>query len=168
MIVSWAWLDLCRWFKHCRQKLWRHGRCFGSKYMSAHSGQETSSRRLWGNVLISMVYPSFLRREREQWLKFSEFDSKQWSLLTSFLFKAFPEFVRHFMIVFSIASANQGSLSLMHVMTWFVMIPKNVILRLLLISSWREVILLSCWRDEFAFNPNFCLLSFEQTNKFHK
>ena len=87
--------------------------------MLVHTGQETSSRRLWSNVLISMVRPSFLRREREQWLKFSEFDSKQWSLLTSFLLKAFPEFVRHFMvvmIVFSIASANQGSLSRMHVL----------------------------------------------------
>ena len=126
LIVSWAWLDLC---KHCRQKLWRHGRCFGSVYMLVHTGQETCSRRLWGNVLISMVRPSFLRREREQWLKLSEFDSKQWSLLTSFLLKAFPEFVRHFMIVmifFSIASANQGSLSRMHVLAWFVMIPKNV------------------------------------------
>ena len=86
--------------------------------MLVHTGQETSSRRLWSNVLISMVRPSFLRREREQWLKFSEFDSKQWSLLTLFLFKAFLEFSTYFMIVmivFSIASANQGSLSLKHV-----------------------------------------------------
>ena len=45
--------------------------------MLVHTGQETSSRRLWSNVLISMVRPSFLRREREQWLQFSEVDSKQ-------------------------------------------------------------------------------------------
>ena len=57
--VSRPWLDLCQCFKHCRQKLWRHGRCFGSVYMLVHTGQETSSRRLWGNVVISMVRLSF-------------------------------------------------------------------------------------------------------------
>ena len=54
--MSRPWLVLCQCFKQCRQNVCRHGRCFGSVYTLVHTGHETSSRRLWSNVLISMCF----------------------------------------------------------------------------------------------------------------
>ena len=56
LIVSRPWLVVCQCFKQCRQNVCRHGRCFGSVYTLVHTGHETSSRRLWSNVLISMYF----------------------------------------------------------------------------------------------------------------
>ena len=56
LIVSRPWLVVCQCFKQCRQNVCRHGRCFGSVYTLVHTGHETSSRRLWSNVLISMCF----------------------------------------------------------------------------------------------------------------
>ena len=55
-MVSQPWLVLCHCFKQWRQKLCKHGRCFGSVNMSEHTEQDTSSRRLWSSVLISMSF----------------------------------------------------------------------------------------------------------------
>ena len=52
--MSRPWLVLCHCFKQCRQKLCKHGSCFGSVNMSEHTEQDTSSRRLCSNVLIFM------------------------------------------------------------------------------------------------------------------
>ena len=45
---------LCHCCKQCRHKLCKHGSCFGSVNMFEHTEQDTSSQRLWSNVLISM------------------------------------------------------------------------------------------------------------------
>ena len=178
LIVSRPWLDLWQRFKHCRQKLWRHRSCFGSVYMLIHTGQETSLRRLWSNVLISMVRPSCLRREREQWLRV-RLRVRIWlETMNSYefvLFCFFP-FVSFFGICYSCffhCISQSGILvsKACHGMScheyWFPRISPPGIW-LLLISFCRQVILLSCWRGEFAFNHKFCLLSFEKTDKFHK
>ena len=169
LIVSRPWLEMCQCFKHCRQKLWRHGRCLGSVYMLVQTGQETSSRRLWSNVLISMASPSFSRRERAQWLEFSEIDSKQWSHLT--LFSFFKAFFGICYGCFSTASANQGSLSLKYVMEWFFINTDSQDIThiwLLVISSWRQLLLLSSWREEFSVNHKFfCPLSFALRRRTH-
>ena len=56
LIVSRPWLVVCQCFKQCRQNVCRHGRCFGSVYTLVHTGHETSSRRLWSNVLTSIYF----------------------------------------------------------------------------------------------------------------
>ena len=53
-MVSRPWLVVCHCFKQCRQKLCKHGSCFGSVNMSEQTEQDTSSRRLWSNALISI------------------------------------------------------------------------------------------------------------------
>ena len=65
VIVSRPWLGLCQCFKHCRQKLWRHGRCFGfCVYVSAHWTRNffTKIVRQRCDIHGSSV---FLRRQRE-------------------------------------------------------------------------------------------------------
>ena len=71
------WLFVCHCFKQCRQKLCKHGRCFGSVNMSEHTEQDTSSRRLWSNVVMSM---SSLETGK-QIKVFTEYNCKQCSLM---------------------------------------------------------------------------------------
>ena len=98
--VSRPWLVVC--FKHCRQKVCRHGMCFGSVYTLVHTGQETSSRRLWSNVLISMCFftnngtyawlnyfsRNWTRDNEAVWLSYFSYSGKKLFLLTAgFLYK---------------------------------------------------------------------------------
>ena len=103
--MSRPWLVVCQCFKQCRQNVCRHGRCFGSVYTLVHTGHETSSRRLWSNVLISMCFSlrtdhtlvqssfsrNWTRNNDALWLYFSYSWNWLFVMTTSFVYEPITE-----------------------------------------------------------------------------